>query len=210
MGTALLIIFLFGVVGFAALMGVLGLYNGLSSTRAASQLAFSQMESDLTRRSDVVAGLVDKLRVYLKHERPTLEALLLSRNQASIALNAVLAEPLNPDLMLVLLHAEDAVDKTLERLKNLVQASPEVRVSKSIQVIIRELDAVCERLSLLRRAYNSAVETFNMQRNAFPSMVVAGFLGFKEIPLMEFPKPKEVQVEPTVSGAAPSSTVFYG
>ncbi len=210
MGTALLIIFLFGVVGFASLIGVLSLYNGLASARTASQLAFSQMEGFLTRRHEFTATLVERAKVYLKPERPVLEALLVSRNQACAALTEVIANPQTIEAVIAHLHAEEGMERMLERLKLVSQAYPEFKVSRGIQLVSRELDLVGERITALRQAYNEAAQGFNAQRKAFPSILLARFLGLREIPLIEFPKPEEPENEIPAIEAGQSSTVFYG
>lgn len=210
MGTALLIIFLFGVVSFAMLMGVLSLYNGLSTAKSASQVAFSQMETDMARRYELMAGLVDAARNYMKPERVTLEALLTARNKASVALNSVLGDPSNPTFMLHLLEAETHMLEMFARLKAVAETYPEFKASRNIKLILRELALTGERLMLLVRTYNESAEGFNAQRKAFPSILLASFLGFRAIPLYEFPKPEPPPEEELPSQERHSSKVFYG
>src|SRR5213595_4217449 len=85
--------------GFIVLVAVLlvvfivGGYNSLVELRNRYKNAYSQIDVQLKRRYDLVPNLVETAKGYLKHERQTLEAVILARNQASLAAQRAAATP---------------------------------------------------------------------------------------------------------------------
>ena len=77
MGTLVFLVVLVGIALF-----VVGLYNGLVTARNAYKNAFAQIDVQLTRRYDLIPNLVETAKGYMKHERETLEAVILARNAA--------------------------------------------------------------------------------------------------------------------------------
>ena len=59
------------------------MYNGLVVLRNRYKNAYSQIDVQLKRRYDLIPNLVETAKGYLKHERETLEAVTLARNQAA-------------------------------------------------------------------------------------------------------------------------------
>ena len=61
---------------------IIGLYNKLVGARNGYKNAFAQIDVQLTRRYDLIPNLVETAKGYMKHERETLEAVILARNAA--------------------------------------------------------------------------------------------------------------------------------
>ena len=69
------------------------LYNGLVVLKNRFKNAYSQIDVQLKRRYDLIPNLVETAKGYLKHERETLEAVTLARNQAAGAAAALSRPP---------------------------------------------------------------------------------------------------------------------
>ena len=67
---------LLGVV-VVAIWFVVSLYNRLVGARNNYKNAFAQIDVQLTRRYDLIPNLVETAKGYIKHERETLEAVIL-------------------------------------------------------------------------------------------------------------------------------------
>ena len=57
---------------------------------------------------------------------------------------------------------------------------PELKASANFQELQNELSDVEDMLAASRRALNAAAAQFNAARQAFPAVLFAGILGFKE------------------------------
>ena len=69
-----------------AIVWAIAIYNQLVSLSNRYQNGFAQIEVQLKRRYDLIPNLVETAKGYLRHERETLEAVILARNEAAAAL----------------------------------------------------------------------------------------------------------------------------
>src|SRR5205814_4847738 len=106
---------LIAVIALFLLIFVVGAYNSLVSLRNRYKNAYSQIDVQLKRRYDLVPNLVETAKGYLKHERQTLEAVILARNQASLAAQRAAATPGEATAMRDLAGAEAALGGALGR-----------------------------------------------------------------------------------------------
>ena len=75
------------------LMYVVAMYNGLVAGRNRFKNAFAQIDVQLQRRYDLIPNLVEAAKGYMAHERDTLEAVMMARNQAQTAARGAAARP---------------------------------------------------------------------------------------------------------------------
>ena len=73
------------VFSFVALVTLIILYNGLAVRRVRMANAFSQIDVQLRRRSDLIPNLVEVVKGYAQHERVTLEAVIRARGDVNAA-----------------------------------------------------------------------------------------------------------------------------
>ena len=67
------------VVICIGLVTLIVLYNGLAVRRVRMANAFSQIDVQLRRRSDLIPNLIEVVKGYMQHERSTLEAVMRAR-----------------------------------------------------------------------------------------------------------------------------------
>jgi len=115
-----------GVVVLAVVL-LVGAYNRLIELRNRYKNAFSQIDVQLKRRYDLIPNLVETAKGYLKHERQTLEAVIVARNQASTAAQRAAAAPGEPAAMRDLAGAESALGGALGRMFALAEAYPDLK-----------------------------------------------------------------------------------
>src|ERR1051325_6815936 len=80
------------IILVVVVLALVGLYNRLVSLRVRSQNAWSDIDVQLKRRSDLVPNLVNTVKGYAAHERETLDAVTQARTRAVAAQNAGPAE----------------------------------------------------------------------------------------------------------------------
>src|SRR5512145_945348 len=125
------------IIAFAA--WVIGIYNGLVTSRNGFRNAFAQIDVQLTRRYDLIPNLVETAKGYLKHERETLEAVIAARNQAAAAGQAAAANPGDPSAMKSLGSAEGILGGALGRLFAVVEAYPDLKANQNMMALQEEL-----------------------------------------------------------------------
>jgi LemA protein len=158
----------------AAVVFVVGLYNGLVRLRNASRNAFSQIDVQLKRRHDLIPNLVETAKAYLKHERETLEAVVRARNAAVTATAAAAASPGDPAAMKGLAGAEGALGASLSRLLAVAESYPALKADATMTRLMEELSSTENRIAFSRQAFNDSVMAYNTARETFPGMLLAG------------------------------------
>ena len=175
---------LLAVVVFA-IWFVVSLYNRLVGARNNYKNAFAQIDVQLTRRYDLIPNLVETVKGYIKHERETLEAVIKARNSAISGLKAAAANPGDATAMNTLAGAETQLGASLGRLFALAEAYPDLKANQNMLALQEELTSTENKIAFARQAFNDAATNYNIRREVFPAVKVAGMFGFKEAALLE-------------------------
>ena len=107
-----------------------GAYNRLVRLKNIIANAFGQIDVQLKRRYDHLPNLVEAAKKYLQHEQSTLEAVMLARNKAKSASDAVRSKPTQAAAVVALAAAEQALDGSLGRLFAVAEAYPELKADQ--------------------------------------------------------------------------------
>lgn len=170
---------------------IIGIYNRLVTLRNRFKNAFSQIDVQLKRRYDLIPNLVEAAKAYLKHEHETLEQVIKARNIAVSANQKAAMNPADPAAMQGLSGAESVLGGALSRLMVVMEQYPDLKANTTIAQLSEELTSTENRISFARQAYNDAVMSYNTGRETFPTVVVAGALGFTTAVFFEISNPAE-------------------
>jgi LemA protein len=174
------------IIAFVA--WVIGIYNGLVTSRNGFRNAFAQIDVQLTRRNDLIPNLVETAKGYLKHERETLEAVIAARNSAVTQLKAVASDPGNAGAIAQLAGAEQGLSGAMGRLFAVMESYPELKASANMMQLSEELTSTENRIAFARQAFNDAVLHYNNSREVFPGSLVAGWFSFQPAKMLELPE----------------------
>ena len=180
-----------------ALFGI-GIYNSLVSLRNRFQNAFSQIDVQLRRRYDMIPNLVETAKGYMKHERETLEAVIAARNAAYSASQAAAARPGDPQAIRGLASAESQLTGVMSRLMAVAEAYPELKANQNMLALQEELTSTENKIAFARQGFNDAVTRYNVGREQFPAVLLAGMFGFGPGQLLEI-EDKSQRVAPQVT-----------
>ena len=180
----LFLLVLFGI-GFALVLFVVGLYNGLIQGRNAYRNAFAQIDVQLKRRYDLIPNLVEVAKTYMAHERETLEAVIRARAAAVAGLGAAKANPGDAAAMAQLAGAEGGLGAALGRLMMVSESYPDLKANQNMAQLSEELTSTENKVAFARQAYNDQVMSYNNKREMFPSSIVAGMFNFQPAALLE-------------------------
>ncbi|MDR2366476.1 MAG: LemA family protein [Zoogloeaceae bacterium] len=165
------------VLGFlGVIVWVIFIYNGLVSAANQMKNAFSQIDVQLQRRYDLIPNLVETAKEYMRHERETLEAVIAARNSAQAAAKKAAQDP---GAMAELAAAESGLSGLLTKFFALSEAYPDLKANENMAQLQEELASTENRISFSRQAYNDAVMHYNIRRENFPNVLLAGTFGFR-------------------------------
>ena len=144
-------------------------YNLLVKLRNNRENAFADIDVQLKQRHDLIQQLVATVKGYAAHEKETLEMVVNARN------GAINAKGIDEKIV-----AENALSSALAGLKVTVEAYPDLKANKNFLQLQEEVSDIENKLSAVRRYFNSATKELNTAVEVFPNNIIAGMFGFKK------------------------------
>ncbi|HPW55633.1 MAG: LemA family protein [Thermoanaerobaculaceae bacterium] len=165
-----------------AMVVALGSYNRLVGLDESVKAAWGQVENVYQRRADLVPNLVETVKGARDFERDTLTAVVEARAKISqINLGRV---PTAGELQ-QFQSAQDGLSSALSRLLVVVERYPELKATEAFRDLQAQLEGTENRIAVERKRFNDAAQAFNTARRRFPTVLVAGLLGFSERPYFQ-------------------------
>ena len=157
------------VIAIILVVVLIALYNGLVRKRLQIDEAFAQIEVQLKRRHDLIPNLVNAVKGYMGFEQKVLTDVTNARA------NAVAAGAQGPAQQAA---AENALTGTLRSLFAVVENYPELKANQNVLELQEQLTTTENQISFSRQHYNATVLEYNTAIQTFPSVLIAGILGF--------------------------------
>jgi LemA protein len=179
---------IFGAVAGAIAVAVLvvalwavGSYNGIVGKNEAVSTAWSQVENQYQRRSDLVPNLVEVVKGSAKFEKETLTAVVEARAKVGqVTLGKGVLE--DPAAFKKFEEAQSGLSSALSRLMVVVEKYPDLKSTQGFRDLQIQLEGTENRVAVARMDFNLAAQDYNTSIKRFPGALVAGFGGFKERP----------------------------
>jgi LemA protein len=171
----------------ALVVAIIVTYNKLVGLRQRSEEAWSDIDVQLKRRTDLVPNLIETVRGYAAHERTTLDQVVRARGAAVSAQTQETRA-----------QAENQLTGALRQLFALAESYPDLKANESFRDLQGSLGEIEETIQSSRRYYNAVVRDFNTTIDSFPSNQIALFFRFVKRQYFELDRPEERQV-PRVS-----------
>lgn len=159
------------IVAAAIVLYAVIVFNRLVRTRQMANEAWSGIDVQLKRRSDLVPNLVEAVKGYAAHERSVLDE--VTRLRAA-------ARALPADDIASRAQAEGALSLALGKLVALAENYPDLKASANFLDLQQQLSQLETELQMARRYYNGAVRNQNVLVQSFPANLVAGLFGFTQ------------------------------
>ena len=138
-------------------------YNKLQRCGQGVKSANATVLTVIQKRADLVNKLMDIAKEYGNHEK--LVHIILSNNLVDTFKESTAA---------------------IANVNSMAANYPELKANVAYQQLMDQINAVECELQHKREFYNHATETYNSERLQIPSVLFAGFLGFKEAPYFDF------------------------
>jgi LemA protein len=166
----LFLIIVLAVIAVIVVGGIL-IYNGLVQRRLRIDEAFAQIEVQLKRRWDLIPNLVNAVKGYMGFEQSVLEHVTAARA------NAVTAGAQGPAQQAA---AENALTASLRSLFAVVENYPDLKANQNVLSLQEQLTTTENQIGFARQHYNATVLDYNTNIATFPSVLIAGPLGFSK------------------------------
>jgi LemA protein len=163
---------------------VIALYNGLVKLKLTVDEAASDIETFLKQRYDMIPNLVEIVKGYAKHEKEIFE------NVAELRSKAMGAGSLDERMAL-----ESELSKGIAKIFAIAEAYPELKANENFMQLQANLKELEDNIQKSRRFYNGTVRDFNTKIAVFPNNLIAGMLGFKNMPFFEATEEEQKNVE---------------
>jgi LemA protein len=165
-----------------AVGAVIAIYNGLVAARQRVNEAWSGIDVQLKRRSDLVPNLVETVKGYATHESDLIEQVTRTRALAGEARDASPGERA---------ESEQSFGQAIGRLLAVAENYPALRASENFQELQKALKETENGIQHARRYFNGAVRVMNVKVQSFPGNMVADRFGFSEARFFELDAPAE-------------------
>lgn len=159
-------------------------YNNLVRMRNNRANAFANIDVQLRQRHDLIPQLVATVKGYAAHEKELLERVTTART-AAISANSISEK----------IKAEQSLDSALAGLRVQVEAYPELKANQNFLELQKEVSDVENKLSAVRRFFNSTTREYNNAVQTFPGNVIARLFGFGTEMMYEIATEERATVE---------------
>ncbi|GAB1308403.1 LemA family protein [Urechidicola sp. KH5] len=165
MSSTIIIIAVIAVV----LLMLVSFYNKLVKLRNNRENAFADIDVQLKQRHDLIPQLVETVKGYMNHEEKVLTNVTAAR-----------AGALNASSINEKIAAENQLSAALGGLNVAIEAYPDLKASTNFMQLQEEISDIENKLSAVRRFFNSATKEYNNAVQTFPSNIIAGMFSFNK------------------------------
>lgn len=177
LGCIALLVILVVIVGIS----MAGTYNKLVVLREDTNSKWAQVENQYQRRADLVPNLVATVKGAAEFEKETLEAVTEARASVGRAQITPGQAPTDPASLAQFEQAQASLGAALQRLLVVVERYPELKANANFRDLQAQLEGTENRIAVERMRYNESAQAYNTARQRFPTNLMVGLLGFKEV-----------------------------
>lgn len=150
----------------------LSIYNRLVTLRTRIRASIQEIGNQLKRQAELIPNLVESVKGYMKHEKEIFKSLTDARKAIMEATSK------NDPQMMV--EASDMLTKTIGGFRALMESTPEIKASETVNRLMEELRDTADKVMYARRTLIDLSADYNVNVVTFPSNIVANIFGFKE------------------------------
>ena len=149
---------------------IVSIYNSLVRLRNHISDSWSNVDTELVRRYELIPNLVAAVKGYAAHERETLERVIELRNTCIADTGSVQHQE----------GTEKQLVVAMQKLLALAESYPDLKADQNFLELQKELVNTEDRIQAARRFYNGNVRDYRNMREAFPSNIVANMFNFED------------------------------
>jgi len=173
-----LVVVIIGVVMF-------GGYNTLVTKKQNVDAQWSLVENQMQRRADLIPNIVSTVKGIAGLEERVFTKIAEARTQLLSTMknpNSTTEDKINADNKLNQSLRDGGLLGSGGRFLAITENYPQLKSNESFLKLQDELAGTENRLATSRRDYTLAAQDYNTTRSRFPTVLIAGMLGFKDQP----------------------------
>lgn len=155
-------------------VAVIWLYNGLVNLRNRVKNAWSQIDVQLKRRTDLIPNLVETVKGYAAHEKGVFENVTKARSSL-----------MNASGVKESAEANNQLTGALKSLFAVAENYPDLKASQNFRELQGRLTETEDKIAYSRQFYNDTVLRYNNKVQMFPSNILASLFKFNEAEFFE-------------------------
>ncbi|MET0533209.1 MAG: LemA family protein [Steroidobacter sp.] len=178
-------------------------YNRLQQQDEQVTAAWSEVLNQYQRRADLVPNLVNTVKGAVTAEKEILDSVVEARARAT-SIQATPELVNNPQAFQQWQSAQGELSSALSRLMVVVERYPELKSISGFDDLRAQLEGTENRITVARKRYIDAVQTYNVTVRSFPTNLTAKVFGHD--PKQNFSVENEAQISrpPNVDFSQPS------
>lgn len=153
-------------------LGIFGSYvsarNQMVDKQVAVQTQWSNVQTQLQRRADLIPNLVATVKGYATHEETVFADIANAR-----------AGLLNAHDPKAEIQANGTLDSAIGRLLALSENYPNLKADQNFLALQDQLEGTENRIAVQRQRYNESLQDYNSFIRHFPNSIWAGIAGFQ-------------------------------
>lgn len=165
------------VIVLAVFLWVKNSYNSIVTADEATAGAWSQVENQYQRRSDLIPNLVATVKGYAEYEGSTLQEVIDARARATQV--TVDPQKLDSESIASFQESQNALGSALSRLLVTVERYPDLKANQQFLDLQAQIESSENRIAVARKDFNDIVRSYNTMIRRFPSNIIANIFGYE-------------------------------
>jgi LemA protein len=157
-------------------------YNQLVGLQQKVDAQWAQVQNVYQRRADLIPNLVSTVSGAANFEKSTLEAVTNARASVGRVQLDPNKAPTDAAQLEQFQAAQGQLSNALSRLLLVSERYPELKANQNFLSLQAQLEGTENRISVERGNFNQTVQDYNVAVRSFPTVLIAGMLGFPPKP----------------------------
>ena len=186
------------VFGLALSLSACGI-NTVPRQDEAVKAAWSQVQNEYQRRSDLIPNLVNTVKGYAQQEKTVLTQVVEARAKATqTTVNLPPDVTSNPEAFQKFEQSQNQLTQALGRLMVVVERYPDLKSNQNFLALQSQLEGTENRIAVARKDYIDAVQTYNTTLRTIPQRWIAAIFYPDAKPKQTFTATEPAQTAPRV------------
>jgi len=153
-------------------------YNGLIQVDQNVKTAWSNVETNYQRRTDLYNSVIKVIEGSANFEKSTLKEVINARANAT-----KIQVDINDSASLTRYQqAQGQLQSSFSRLMAVAESYPDLKTTQQFKDFQTQIEGTENRINVARRDFNAAVQEYNLKVKRFPNNIFAGIFGYHEKP----------------------------
>jgi LemA protein len=169
-------------------------YNDIQRNDEATKSAWAEVDNQYKRRFDLIPNLVNTVKGFAQQEKDVLTQVTEARSRVG----QIKVDPSNPESLKQFENAQKDMGSALSRLLVVSENYPQLKSDANFRELQAEIAGTENRISVARKRYIEAVETYNVHIRQIPANLTAMAMGYKPKPQFTVENAAQIQTAPSV------------